>query len=238
MVATIYNFSWIINNTSVELDLNHLLLRGSFQAYAGGFVLLFGFFSSIYHLMYMGLLRVYALKRPLQYKFMASSKVIQHLTIVWMICIIPAAIPRKCKLLSLWLISGFQKVLENEEFRANSTVDSHSIVTLIIKTYKSQQFVSPFYLLLFFIARFSVRVAEAAARNEAATLHRLLSYPLIRLDEVPSDSTQGPRSSSRSSNRSFPICLGKQSLFGESFLRHSAFAILHQGVLCFKFTVF
>ena len=148
MAATIYNFSWIINSTSVELDLNQLLLRGSFQAYAGGFVLMFGFFLSIYHLMYIGLLRVYALKRPLQYKFMANSKVIQHLTIVWMICIIPAAIPRKYMLISLWLISGFQKVLDDEELRSNSTIHSHSTAALKIKIYKSQLSVSPVHRII------------------------------------------------------------------------------------------
>jgi len=94
-VTTIYNFSWIINTTSVELDLHHLLLRGNLRAYFGGIVLMLGFYSSIYHLMYIGLLRVYALKQPIRYKFLQNATVTQHLTIVWMISIIPTTIPCK-----------------------------------------------------------------------------------------------------------------------------------------------
>ena len=37
----------------------------------------------------------------------------------------------------------------------------------------------------FFIARFSVMVAGAAARDQAATLDGLLSHPSFRLGEVP-----------------------------------------------------
>ena len=44
----------------------------------------------------------------------------------------------------------------------------------------------------FFIARFYLRVAWAAARDRAATLHGPPSHPSFRLDQVPSDSIQDP----------------------------------------------
>ena len=45
----------------------------------------------------------------------------------------------------------------------------------------------------FFIARISVRVAGAAARDLAATLHGLRSHPSFRLGKVPSDFIQDPQ---------------------------------------------
>ena len=45
----------------------------------------------------------------------------------------------------------------------------------------------------FFIARFSVRVAEAAARDYAATIHDLPSHPSFSWGEVPNNFIQDPQ---------------------------------------------
>ena len=50
------------------------------------------------------------------------------------------------------------------------------------------------FLLFFFIARFSVRVAGAEARDQAATPHGLPSTPSFCLGEVLSGSIQDPQS--------------------------------------------
>ena len=48
-------------------------------------------------------------------------------------------------------------------------------------------------LLLYFIARFSVRVPGVVAQDCAATPHGLPSPPSFRLGKVPSDSIQDPQ---------------------------------------------
>ena len=54
--------------------------------------------------------------------------------------------------------------------------------------------------------------------------HHLHHFAWVKSQAIPSKilNVIGP-SSFRSSNWSSPICFGKQSLFGESFLRHSAY---------------
>ena len=55
-------------------------------------------------------------------------------------------------------------------------------------------------LLRFFIAHFFVRVARAAAQDQAAIHHGLPLHPSFCLGEVPSESNQDPQCTAKYSN--------------------------------------
>ncbi|XP_076818107.1 uncharacterized protein LOC143463502 [Clavelina lepadiformis] len=92
LVVLVYNFSWSMNLTPIELDQQQLLLQGSAQAYVGGILLLFSLTSSLYHLLYMGGERIYAITKPLQYKWQSNTSLYAGLVLVWIVSIITATI--------------------------------------------------------------------------------------------------------------------------------------------------
>ncbi|XP_076816606.1 CUB and sushi domain-containing protein 3-like [Clavelina lepadiformis] len=92
LVVMVYNFNWSMNLTPIELDAKQYALRGSAQAYAGGILLVFGVTSSLYHLLYMGVERVYAIAMPLQYKYQSKTSLYLGLLLVWVLSIVTATI--------------------------------------------------------------------------------------------------------------------------------------------------
>lgn len=56
---------------------------------------MYGFGSSVYHLLYMTVLRLYAIKRPVQYKILSGEKVKLHLLAIWIFNIVSSTIPSK-----------------------------------------------------------------------------------------------------------------------------------------------
>ena len=71
------------------------------SAYANFVALLtlFGYSGSVYHLIYIGLMRFYALWKPINYRILSKSKIYIGLAVVWIFAIISATVPSKYKVL-------------------------------------------------------------------------------------------------------------------------------------------
>ncbi|CAK8674662.1 unnamed protein product [Clavelina lepadiformis] len=92
LVLVVYNFSWTMNSTSYELIQEQLALRGSPVAYVFGCLFVFGLMSSLYHLVYMGCQRIFAVTKPLKYKLQGKKAVYLGLLIVWILSIISSTV--------------------------------------------------------------------------------------------------------------------------------------------------
>ncbi|CAK8679905.1 unnamed protein product [Clavelina lepadiformis] len=92
LVVMVYNFSWSMNLTPIELDQQQLVLQGSAQAYVGGILLLFSLTSSLYHLLYIGGERVYAITKPLKYRWHGKSATYYGLSLVWIFSVVTASV--------------------------------------------------------------------------------------------------------------------------------------------------
>ncbi|CAK8674659.1 unnamed protein product [Clavelina lepadiformis] len=92
LVLVVYNFSWTMNSTSYELIQEQLALRGSPVAYVFGCLLVFGVMSSLYHLVYMGGERLFAITKPLKYRMQSKNSVYLGLLTVWILSIISSTV--------------------------------------------------------------------------------------------------------------------------------------------------
>ncbi|XP_076823309.1 sushi, von Willebrand factor type A, EGF and pentraxin domain-containing protein 1-like isoform X2 [Clavelina lepadiformis] len=92
LVLVVYNFSWTMNSTSYELIQEQLALRGSPVAYVFGCLFVFGVMSSLYHLVYMGGERLFAITKPLKYRWQSKNSVYLGLLIVWILSIISSTV--------------------------------------------------------------------------------------------------------------------------------------------------
>ncbi|CAK8674544.1 unnamed protein product [Clavelina lepadiformis] len=87
------NYAWTMNSTGVEVDQAQWALSNSPQAIAGASIFLFTFTSSIYHLLFFAVLRLYAIGFPLRYRSQPTRRVYFALVIVWLVSIAAASIP-------------------------------------------------------------------------------------------------------------------------------------------------
>ena len=78
-----------------------------------------------------------------------------------------------------------------------------------------------------FIARFFIKVGRQQLKIKVPPFtffHHLHHFAWVKSQAIPSKILIViGQSSSRPSNRSFSRCFGKESLFGKSFLKHSAY---------------
>ena len=89
-----YNFSWTINLTMEELFSEVLKMRGTtWPSFCMTFII-FGYTSSIYHLMYIGMERLYAIMKPLSYRMQTKRAVILGLSLIWILSLISSTVPR------------------------------------------------------------------------------------------------------------------------------------------------
>ena len=89
-----YNFSWTINLTMEELLSEVLKIRGTTWASFCMTFIIFGYTNSIYHLMYIGMERLYAIIKPLSYKMQTKGTVILGLGLIWILSLISSTVPR------------------------------------------------------------------------------------------------------------------------------------------------
>ena len=87
----IYNYS-----RSIQLTLNgvveeHFRLYGSVEATLGAIFFLLQFTSTVYHLLFISVLRLYAIIKPLKYRNLRKSSIFIGLVIVWVIAIVVAS---------------------------------------------------------------------------------------------------------------------------------------------------
>ena len=83
-----YNFSWTMNLTFEELTIQTYNFRGTALPNFGVIFITFGYTSSVYHLMYIGMQRMYAITKPISYRLQDKLKVIAALLIVWILSLI------------------------------------------------------------------------------------------------------------------------------------------------------
>ena len=57
---------------------------------------LFGYSGSVYHLIFIGLMRFYAIWKPINYRLLSKSKVYIGLAVVWIFATVSATVPSKC----------------------------------------------------------------------------------------------------------------------------------------------
>ncbi|XP_076821161.1 complement receptor type 2-like [Clavelina lepadiformis] len=93
LVVVSYNFSWTMNSNPEELNQQHSTLRGSPQAYVGGILFVFTVTSSLFHLVYMGGERLYAIAKPIRYKWQKKTSVYVGLGVVWILSLLSATVP-------------------------------------------------------------------------------------------------------------------------------------------------
>ncbi|CAK8686669.1 unnamed protein product [Clavelina lepadiformis] len=93
LVVVSYNFSWSMNSTPKELNQQHSILRGSPQAYVGGIFFLFTLTSSLFHLVYLGGERLYAIAKPIRYRWQEKTSVYVGLGVVWILSLLSATVP-------------------------------------------------------------------------------------------------------------------------------------------------
>ena len=91
----IYNFSRTITATPEELLSFELSSRKTGGAFFAGVLYLFGFTSSVFHLCFMGSLRLVAVLFPLRYKFMRDRTILICLVGVWLLSAVAATMPGK-----------------------------------------------------------------------------------------------------------------------------------------------
>ncbi|CAK8694169.1 unnamed protein product [Clavelina lepadiformis] len=85
LMFVIFNFSWSMNMTPLELDRKQLSLLGSPLAITAGILIVFGLTSSMYHLAFMALERFYAIALPFKYKWQRKRSVYFGIAIIWML---------------------------------------------------------------------------------------------------------------------------------------------------------
>ncbi|XP_076816391.1 sushi, von Willebrand factor type A, EGF and pentraxin domain-containing protein 1-like isoform X1 [Clavelina lepadiformis] len=93
LVVVSFNFSWSMTLTAVELNDRQWKLQSSPQAYVGAMFLILTFSSSLYHLVYMGGERLYAIVKPIHYKWQLNSAVYLGLGVVWSLALLSATVP-------------------------------------------------------------------------------------------------------------------------------------------------
>ncbi|XP_076821175.1 uncharacterized protein LOC143467659 [Clavelina lepadiformis] len=93
LVVVSFNFSWTMNSTPEELNQQYSILQGSPQAYVGGIFFLFTLTSSLFHLVYMGGERLYAIAKPIRYKWQKKTSVNVGLGVVWILSLLSATVP-------------------------------------------------------------------------------------------------------------------------------------------------
>jgi len=64
----LYNLIWSLQSTAAELNEIQFSLQNSIQATIFGTLYMFGFSSSLNHLVFLGQQRLFAIHRPLKYK--------------------------------------------------------------------------------------------------------------------------------------------------------------------------
>ncbi|CAK8686673.1 unnamed protein product [Clavelina lepadiformis] len=93
LVVVSFNFTWTMNSTPVELIQQQSALQRSPQAYVGGIFFLFTLTSSLFHLVYMGGERLYAIVKPIHYKWQKKTSVYVGLGVVWFLSFLSATVP-------------------------------------------------------------------------------------------------------------------------------------------------
>ena len=92
LVIVVYNYNWSMRLTVKELDSAQLATRNSVEAFFGSFLYLLGYTSSIYHLLFIGMQRIYAIRKPLLYRQQTKATVYYWLLLVWMFSLTTASI--------------------------------------------------------------------------------------------------------------------------------------------------
>ena len=93
-----------MNSTPVELIQQQSALQGSPQAYVGGIFFAFTLTSSLFHLVYMGGERLYAILKPIHYKWQTKTSVYVGLGVVWFLSFLSATVPGKHRIFKELLI--------------------------------------------------------------------------------------------------------------------------------------
>ena len=90
-----YNYFWTINLTMEELFRKVMTTRGTALPSFGMVFISFQYTSSIYHLTYIAMERLYAVMKPLSYRMQSKRTVFIGLGIIWILSFISSTVPRQ-----------------------------------------------------------------------------------------------------------------------------------------------
>jgi len=90
------NFAWTLNSTFAQINTESIAARNSGQAIAGGFFYFLSFTSSLYHLLLLGGMRLYAIKWPHRYRLLTFKTTYIAIGIVWGCAAVIASMPGMC----------------------------------------------------------------------------------------------------------------------------------------------
>jgi len=108
-------YSWTINSTVKTINEEYVNQYGSTNAVIGCIFFLLPLTSTIYHLLYMSLLRLYIITKPFSYHRQRKRSVYAALVLIWIFVIVLACSPgTDCSicLLNYALFSSNLRVLE------------------------------------------------------------------------------------------------------------------------------
>ena len=91
----LYNYIWSINLTVYELDREQLALRSTTKVLIGAMYFSLTCMSSLYNLLFIGLLRMFAIWKPIRYKNQSKSIVPIGLAFVWILATVSSTITGK-----------------------------------------------------------------------------------------------------------------------------------------------
>ena len=76
-----------------EITEEVISLRNTPQSIAGSFFYLLGYTASVYHLLLMGIMRLYAIRWPYRYNQLSTRSIYVGVGIAWSLAIVMATIP-------------------------------------------------------------------------------------------------------------------------------------------------
>ena len=93
LCVVVYNFSWTIEATPRQLNQYEVASRKSWWSLCAGVLFLLSFTSSIYHLLFMSLLRLFAVTCALKYAVLKGKDTMKCLVVIWLAAATAATVP-------------------------------------------------------------------------------------------------------------------------------------------------
>ena len=89
------NFAWSLNSTLEQILVQVLLLQNSGPVIVGGVFYFVTYTASLYHLLLMSAMRLYAINWPYQYRQLSINTVYKGIGVAWIFAGCAASFPGK-----------------------------------------------------------------------------------------------------------------------------------------------